>query len=80
MDKFQVRLTGQQLLHVFGVLHAGHLQKDLVRVLSSMARQRRLGNADRVNAALNDLHRLISCRFAERNLRSSFQRPRNRVS
>ena len=59
VDKFQMRLTGQQLLHVLRVLHARHLQKDLVRVLPPMTRQRWLGNADSVDATLDDLHRLI---------------------
>ena len=80
VDKFQMRLTGQQLLHVLRVLHARHLQKDLVRVLPPMTRQRWLGNADSVDATLDDLHRLISRRFAERDLCRPFQRPGNGVS
>ena len=60
MNQFQMRFTHEQLLHMLWILNAGHLQKNLMRVLTTVALQGRFGDANRVDAAVDNLHGLVS--------------------
>ncbi len=80
MNEFEMRLALQQLLEPLRILDARHLQQNLMRILTSMTCQRRLGHTDRVDASVDDLHRLIRRRFRQRALRRSSQCPRQRVT
>jgi hypothetical protein len=80
LRQLKARLAGEQLLDPLRVALARHLQENLVRPRRAVLLQGRLGDADGVDAAVDDLHRLIDGLIAEHALRVPRHRPRDRVA
>src|SRR5262249_40535728 len=65
VNQLESRFTLQNRLDAFRILHAGDLQKDLVRTLRAVRLQRRLGNTERVYTAVDNVQRLRRSVFCE---------------